>query len=233
MRILAIETSGQRGSIATLSGASDGLRTIGQTMLTADKRTAQSLAPALQSLLAEAGWPPASIELVAVAVGPGSFTGLRIGVTTAKTFAYAVGAEIVGVNTLHVLAHQATVSCAPLWTIMDAQRGELFAARYDASPDADLRITREPSIVAQDAWLAELRPGDRVTGPATRRVLPHLPNGVTPVPEEHWQPTAAAVGQVGWQAYRAGHRDDVWQLVPHYYRQSAAEEKAQHRDKTQ
>ncbi len=225
MRILAIETSGLRGSIATLFGDSDGLRTVGQTILTSDKRTAQSLAPALQSLLAEAGWQPAAVELVAVAVGPGSFTGLRIGVTAAKTFAYAVGAQVVGVNTLTVLAHQAMASSAPLWTIMDAQRGELFAARYEASPDAGARITREPSIIAQDAWLAELRPGDRVTGPATRRVLPHLPSGVTPAPEALWQPTAEAVGQVGWQAYQAGHRDDVWKLVPLYYRQSAAEER--------
>jgi tRNA threonylcarbamoyladenosine biosynthesis protein TsaB len=230
MRILAIETSGQCGSVATLYGEADTLRTIGQTILTPESRTAQSLAPALKSLLAEALWPPASIQLVAVAVGPGSFTGLRIGVTTAKTFAYAVGADVVGVNTLAVLAHQAPRSAAPLWTIMDAQRGELFAARFETTASGALTITREPSIVAQDAWLADLQPGDRVTGPALRRVVPRLPSGIVAVSEEHWQPTAQAVGQLGWQSYRAGRRDDVWKLVPLYYRPSAAEEKAQRRD---
>jgi tRNA threonylcarbamoyladenosine biosynthesis protein TsaB len=225
MRILAIETTGQRGSIATLSGEGDSLTMVGQSMLNAERRTAQALAPALQTLLANAAWPPDSIQLVAVAVGPGSFTGLRIGVTTAKTFAYAVGAEVIGINTLVALAHQAPPAAEPLWTIMDAQRGELFVARFDPSDDGKLTITRDTSILPQDAWLAHLQPSDRVTGPATRRVLTKLPANISVVPEPHWQPTAEAVGYVGWQAYRAGQRDDIWQLVPHYYRQSAAEER--------
>ncbi|MEX0643039.1 MAG: tRNA (adenosine(37)-N6)-threonylcarbamoyltransferase complex dimerization subunit type 1 TsaB [Pirellulales bacterium] len=233
MRILAIETSGQRGSLATLCGEPDVLRTVRQTMLTEDTRTAQSLAPALQSLLADSGWSPDSIEVVAVAVGPGSFTGLRIGVTTAKTFAYAVSAEIVGVNTLTVLAQQVPPSPTSLWAIMDAQRGELFAARFDSTDGVALTIARETSVVTQDAWLAALQSGDRVTGPALRRVLPRLPNDIAIVPEEYWQPMGEAVGQAGWQAYRAGHRDDIWKLVPHYYRVSAAEEKAQQRHQTQ
>jgi tRNA threonylcarbamoyladenosine biosynthesis protein TsaB len=230
MRILAIETSGQRGSIAVLNGEGDAATVVGQTMLTGERRTAQSLAPALQSLLADAAWQPDSIGLVAVAVGPGSFTGLRIGVTTAKTFAYAINAEVVGVNSLAILAQQAPRAEGPLWTIMDAQRGELFAACYHPSADGKSTIAHDTSILAQDAWLAELRPGHRVTGPATPRVHAKLPRNVVVVPEPCWQPTAAAAGYVGWQAYRAGHRDDIWQLVPNYYRQSAAEEKARSRE---
>src|SRR5215813_11089947 len=107
MRILAIETSGRHGSIATLCGEAEALSVVGQTMLNAEQRTAQALAPALRSLLSEAGWRPDSVELVAVAVGPGSFTGLRIGVTTAKTLAYAVGCQAIGVHTLLAIAAQA------------------------------------------------------------------------------------------------------------------------------
>jgi tRNA threonylcarbamoyladenosine biosynthesis protein TsaB len=225
MRILAIETSGQRGSIALLNGEGDSPSTLIQTALTADCRTAQALAPALKSLLADAKWLPTSIELVAVAVGPGSFTGLRIGVTTAKTFAYAVGAQVIGVNTLAALAHQATPAAEPLWTIMDAQRGELFAACFPPTAASEPLGTSDTSIMTQAAWLAELRPGDRVTGPATRRVLAELSADISIVPEANWQPTAEAGGYVGWQSHRAGQRDDVWQLVPQYYRQSAAEEK--------
>ena len=99
-RILAIESSGRHASVATLWGDADGTRLIGQTLLSGDERTAQVLAPAIQQLLAAADWSPKSVELVAVTVGPGSFTGLRIGVTTAKAFAYAIGAEVLGVNTL-------------------------------------------------------------------------------------------------------------------------------------
>ena len=102
MRILAIETSTARGSVALLRR--DEL--VGEFVLAEDQRTAQSLFPAMAQLLAQAGWAPRTIDLVAVTSGPGSFTGLRIAVTAAKTFAYGCGASLVAVDTLQVLAEQ-------------------------------------------------------------------------------------------------------------------------------
>jgi len=224
-RILAIETSGRHGSVAALVGETEFAKPIAQIALTADQRTAQALAPTMKQLLADAGWSPQDVELVAVAVGPGSFTGLRIGVTTAKTFAYAVGAEVMGVNTLRALAAQAPPSGAPVWTISDAQRQELFAAKYIVRENLDLRAEREPAIIPQDRWLDELSAGDRVIGPALKRLAPRLPAAVEMLPEQYWQPMAIAVGQIAWQSYQAGQRDDVWKLAPQYYRLSAAEEK--------
>ncbi len=224
-RILAIETSGRHGSIATLWGDGGEARLVEQTVLSGDQRTAQSLTPAMQRLLAAAEWPPKSVDLVAVTVGPGSFTGLRIGVTTAKTFAYAVGAEVIGVNTLTALAAQTPPSAAPLWTVLDAQRQEVFAAKFFVAENFELRVERETSIVPQERWLASLTAGDRVVGLALKRLAPRLPEGVIALPEDLWQPMATAVGQVAWKAYQAGQRDDVWKLTPNYYRLSAAEEK--------
>lgn len=225
-RIIAIETSGRYGSVAALEGEAGTATAVGQIVLSGDERTAQAFAPALQKLLQDIGWTPASVDVVAVAVGPGSFTGLRIGVTTAKAFAYAVGAEVVGVNTLEALARQAPRSPAPLWTILDAQRQELFAAKLIADVEEGLRVDRETTILGQDTWLAELKAGDRVTGAALSRLVDRLPAGVEVVRTELWQPMAEAVGMVAWQAYENGQRDDVWKLVPNYYRVSAAEEKA-------
>lgn len=224
-RIIAIETSGRHGSVATLWGNINSADLIAQTVLSNAERTAQSLAPALQKLLADTGWEPRSVELVAVAVGPGSFTGLRIGVTTAKTFAYAVTAEVMGINTLEALAIQAPPSAEPLWTILDAQRQELFAARFIASQDGNLKTDRETAIIAEDRWLSELQAGDRVTGTALSRLAGRLPAGVAVTSEALWQPMAEAVGRVAWRAYQSGQRDDLWKLAPHYYRASAAEEK--------
>ncbi len=226
MRIVAIETSGRHGSVAALRGEGDDALPLQEIALSGDQRTAQALAPAMHELFAQVDWTPQSIELVAVAVGPGSFTGLRIGVTTAKTFAYAVGAEIIGVNTLAVMAAQARSQLAkpqaPLWTILDAQRQELFVAKFNGNHD-------DVSIVAQDIWLAQLQPGDRVIGAPLRTLSPRLPVGVIALPEELWQPMAIAVGRVGWRTYQSGQRDDVWKIVPQYYRASAAEEKAARR----
>jgi len=225
MKIIAIETTGRHGSAAALHGESRAARLVRQTVLGGSQRTAQALAPALRDLVADVGWPPRSIDLVAVAVGPGSFTGLRIGVTTAKTLAYALGANVMGVNSLVALAAQSPPSTGPLWTILDAQRQELFAAKFDADPRESGVVNCETAILRQDEWLARLKPGDWVMGPPLRRLAQRLPHGAVLVPETFWQPTAAAVGHVAWQAFQAGHRDDVWMLTPSYYRPSYAEEK--------
>ena len=102
MRILALETSLQGGSIALLEAD----QLAWQTDLPTDKRTAQTLVPAIREALENLGWSSRDVELVAVASGPGSFTGLRIGVTTAKVFAYAAGSQIIDLNTLEVIAAQ-------------------------------------------------------------------------------------------------------------------------------
>ncbi len=227
MRILAIETSGRDATLAVLDGGDgdrgDGgaARLVGEAAVNGPERTAQILAPRLSDLLQTTGWPPATIQLVGVAVGPGSFTGLRIGVTTAKTFAYAVGAEVIGVNTLAVIASQAPQADGPLWVVMDAQRQELFAAKFDA----ERRLIGETQIISQNEWFSVLAPGDLVTGPGLRRVQSKLPAGVKAVDEAKWQPLAATVGQLGWRDFCAGRRDDLWKLLPQYYRPSAAEEK--------
>jgi tRNA threonylcarbamoyladenosine biosynthesis protein TsaB len=224
-RIMALETSDRHGSVAALWGHPDGVKLVGQISITAAQRTAEALAPTLKELLENAGWTPSSVNLVAVTVGPGSFTGLRIGVTTAKVFAYAVGAEVIAVNTLDVLAAQTPASNKPLWTIMDAQRQELFAAKYAIGHAGKYDMDRKTFVIAQDAWLEKLCGDVQVTGPALKRMANRLPGDVVTTPPENWQPMAEAVGQVAWHAYHVGQRDDLWQLAPNYYRASAAEEK--------
>jgi tRNA threonylcarbamoyladenosine biosynthesis protein TsaB len=224
MRILAIETTGRFGSVAILE-ADDGSAALQRETRLDGGRTAQTLAPAIQNTLTKVGWPAGSIELVAVAVGPGSFTGLRIGVTTAKTLAYALGAQVMGVETMDVLAAQSPPGEGQLWTLMDAQRQELFVAKYSMEASDPIRQS-ETSIISRDEWLSGLRPGERVTGLPLARLQQHLPAGVIKLPESSWQPTASAVGLVGWREYQRGCRDDVWKLAPRYLRLSAAEEKA-------
>ncbi|MGH7138157.1 MAG: tRNA (adenosine(37)-N6)-threonylcarbamoyltransferase complex dimerization subunit type 1 TsaB, partial [Pirellulales bacterium] len=128
MRILAIETSGAMQSVAALDGGD----LLAELPLDRSQRGARSLAPTLAQLLRQVAWKPCEVELVAVAVGPGSFTSLRVGVTTAKAFAYAVSARVLGIGTLEIIAAQATEAAAggQVAVAVDAQRGDVYAARY-------------------------------------------------------------------------------------------------------
>jgi tRNA threonylcarbamoyladenosine biosynthesis protein TsaB len=225
MRILALETSGLSGSVALLDETS-GFQASRE--LAVGQRSAQALAPAIHEALKSAGWSPREVEAVAVTAGPGSFTGLRIGVTTAKTLAYALGAAIVGVNSLDVLAAAIPPTDAKLWALLDAHRGELFAASYrtDAA-GAWLRedTTRECSLPTIDAWLAQLAPCDIVTGPVLAKLASRLPGDVVATAEEFRSPQALYVAKLAARRLTAGERDDLWNLVPFYGRLSAAEEK--------
>ncbi|MGE0607508.1 MAG: tRNA (adenosine(37)-N6)-threonylcarbamoyltransferase complex dimerization subunit type 1 TsaB [Pirellulales bacterium] len=222
MRILALETSGLSGSVAAIA---DG--TLIELPLNAKQRSAQSLAPAIRGVLRQAGWQPTDVNLVAVTQGPGSFTGLRVGATTAKVFAYAAGAEVLGVNTLEVLARQVPPECAAIETVIDAHRQQLFVGRFERTPPGHLCWQGETELVEFDDWLQALSPDRWLCGPILEKLRPQLPDWVQLVSETCWQPRAAAVGQLAAEQYAAGRRGDIWQMLPFYGRASAAEEKRQ------
>ena len=226
IRQVAIETSGRYGSICALECEGTDAQVVHARELPKDLRTAQSLVPALASMLQEIEWEPKSVELVATVIGPGSFTGLRIGVTAAKTFAYAVGADIVGINTMDALAEQVPEGDFPLWTVLDAQRNELFAAKYNLPDGGDPVAVIETHIAAIARWIGSLHEGDTVTGPVISRLAEQLPPVVRTADQTLWYPSAVSVGRLAWRRAAHGNRDDLWQLVPNYYRPSAAEETA-------
>ena len=221
MRILALETADKTGTVAALSD--DNL--LAELELEHTQRSAQSLAPGIEALLKQVGWAPADVQLVAVAVGPGSFTGLRIGVTTAKVFAYAVGASVLGVDTLDAIAAAAPTDCPTIWAALDAQRGEVVVEQFGPAVAGRREPIGPQRLMAIEAWLAELTPGVAVTGPVLHRLLDRMPTGVEILDRRYWNPRAAAIGQLAARYYAEGRRDDLLKLVPHYCRRSAAEEK--------
>ena len=220
-QILAFETSGTTGSVALLQGN----RLLAQQMLDGPQRTAQTLAPAIRDLLAHAGWKPSQVGLVAVTTGPGSFTGLRIGVTTAKTFAYATGADLLGVHTLEVIADQAPNDIPELWVTLNAQRGELFAAHFRRDEQGIMRPTTPTRIVVASQWLTSLPAGTHLADPKVERFEPDWVRHLHLLDAELARPTAHSVGRVAARYAAQGRRDSIWSLVPQYFRRSAAEEK--------
>lgn len=220
MRLIAIETSHRAGSLAAFSDDAVLL----ELALAAGQGTAQSIGPGLKTLLEEVGWKPADVQLVAVTVGPGSFTGLRVGLTAAKTFAYAAGSEVLGIDTLEAIAAGAPAELPELAVAVDAQRGEVVAATFQRDPDGQLRSTGQ-RLVELETWLASLAPGTPVASPVLEKRSVTLPPHVTALDREFWFPKAATVAHLAARDYAAGRRDDLWKLLPRYSRRSAAEEK--------
>lgn len=213
------------GSVAALR---DG-NLLAEIELDPQQRSAQSLAPGLRSLLGRVGWQPAEVQLVALTIGPGSFTGLRVGVATAKAFAYATGAEILGVDTLETIAAGAPGDVQFLSAAIDAHRGEVVAQSFRRGPDGWFRPTGASDLVAADIWLGSLVGGMVVTGPALRKLADRVPAAATVLEPRYWPPKAAVVGRLAARLAAAGRRDDLWSLVPRYFRRSAAEEKWEQR----
>ena len=221
MRILALETTELIGGVAAM----DGRNLLADLELSRQQRTAQSLAPGVRSLLGQVRWQPSDVELVAVTVGPGSFTGLRIGVTTAKVFAYAAGADILGIDTLETIAAGAPERIQAVTAIVDAQRGEAVVRSFVRDEGGWFRPISAAELVEVDVWLERLPSGTTISGPILRKLADRVPQWVTVLDRPYWPPKAATVARLAARDYEAGRRDDAFALAPHYSRRSAAEEK--------
>ncbi len=217
MWTLALETSTPASSIALLR---DG-ETVELTRLDGDARTAAAITPAIAGMLNRHELKPGDIGLVAVSQGPGSFTGLRIGITTARVFAYAAGADVIAVDTIEVLAAQAKPQDAPLRIVIDAQRGQVVSVAFSATGE---RLQTQTLDVPQ--WLKTLAPEEIVSGPVLAKLAPRIGDFARLAPEDAWTPNAETTGKLAWAKHQQGARDDLWRIEPKYHRASAAEEKA-------
>jgi len=223
MKLLAIETTAPVGSLAFVR---DG-ELVRDWPLPTEKRSAATLAAELQRALRAIAWAPKGIQLVAVSIGPGSFTGVRIGLVTAKVFAYAVGARLLGVNSLDAVVENIPDSYSPLIAIADAQRGEITAKVFEWD-SANGWQTREQVALVRPEDLVNMLPSEETfwfTGPGLYKYREILGNQSRVVPEAFWNPTAVGVAKVAWKRFLDGQSDDLWTLKPIYYRPSYAEEK--------
>ncbi|MCP3693433.1 MAG: tRNA (adenosine(37)-N6)-threonylcarbamoyltransferase complex dimerization subunit type 1 TsaB [Planctomycetaceae bacterium] len=239
VRILALETSTNQASVALWESGS----LQAEQCIVAERRIARFLLSTVQQVLDEHGWRPKDVQLVAVSQGPGSFTGLRVGLTTAKTFAYAQQVPVVGVNTLEVIAEQsfypldpeAAVTTAdlaqPLAVVMNAHREQFFAATFAASAATSCQFMEATHLVDRESWLNQLASGCSVSGPGLSLVETKLPSTVTIVEPSLCRPRAAGVARLAERSLPTEEfsekalRDQIFSLRPAYYRRSAAEEK--------
>jgi tRNA threonylcarbamoyladenosine biosynthesis protein TsaB len=126
MRVLAVETSTLAGGAALL----DGDLIVGEYTLDVRAPHSERLMGAIDRLLTDAGWTVRDLEGLAVSVGPGSFTGLRIGLSTVKGLALALGIPVAAVPTLDAMASLLPFAALPVCPVLDARKREVYASLY-------------------------------------------------------------------------------------------------------
>ena len=223
VRWLAVETSGRIGGVAVGVGPAVLEARTFRTAL----RHAAELLPAVEGLCRDHGLRPDAVDEVYVSGGPGSFTGLRIGVTFARTLALACGAKIVRVPTLTVIAQNAldaSEAPATVAVVLDAKRRRIFAAVF-ALEDGAYRPTQEPAELDPDVFFATvpggcaaLGEGLAYHGDAVERA------GLRLLPDALNRPRAEVVHRIGYREAREGRYDDPTGMVPLYIRRPEAEE---------
>ncbi len=223
--ILAVETSGRLGSVAIAQGD----KLLSESRFSGPMRHSAEIFPAITDLLSRFNKKPDQIEQVYISAGPGSFTGLRIAVTFAKTLALANNSKIVAVDTLDVIAANVTPqdNSQRLGVILDAKRGQFFIAVYEK--------TQNPRPQTQDAIWKKILPDCLMTAEAFIAQFTDKPimltgeglvfykdkfanKNIRVLDEKFWNPSAANVHKLGWHKAQNDEFADPLTLTPNYIR---------------
>ena len=215
MRVLAVETSTLAGGVALL----DGERVVAEYLLDVGATHSERLLAAVDRVLADARWTATNLEGLAVAIGPGSFTGLRIGLSTVKGLGVALSIPIAAVPTLDALAWALPFSALPVCPVIDARRGEVYACLYRWS-GLEMRREWEYLALPPDDLGGRLGEPTVLLGDAAGRI--RSPYGRLAPPARRL-PSPACVGQLGLERLRGGQTETPATLVPLYLRPSEAE----------
>ncbi len=231
MRVLAVDTSTNVASAAVME---DGVL-LGERILNHKKTHSQKLMPMVCELLEELELTAADIDIFAAAVGPGSFTGLRIGVATVKALAHAEGKNVVSVGTLEALAYNVPYTEHIIVPIMDARRNNVFAASYIwdggfkeiGEPEG---ITIEECIESCGNFLETVFVGDGAAAHkdyikeklGAHAIFPH--GGAM-------NPRASSVAAVALEKAKRGEVQSYLEMKPYYIKKSQAEKELEEREK--
>ena len=224
MKLLAVESATLSGGVALL----DGDRLLGEITLNIAITHSERLMSAVDRLLVDCGLAPADLDGLAVSVGPGSFTGLRVGLATVKALAMALDLPVAAVPTLDALASRLPFADAPVCPILDARKAEVYLSLYRWSGDGMTRVWDymglPPEAAAARLEAPVILLGDGIE--ACRPWLDRLGDGIRIAPAAQRLPSAAAVATLGRAVLAAGLGVGAEALAPLYLRPSEAELKA-------
>jgi tRNA threonylcarbamoyladenosine biosynthesis protein TsaB len=223
MKVLGIETSGLVGNIAVC----DGNRVVARKSYGKNFSHGKEIVSTIELLFNEIKWDPSNIDLIAVSTGPGSYTGLRVGVTCAKTLAYGLGKPVIDVPTLDVLVENVKDNSAKtICPVLDAKRKSVYACIYERSGN-ECRKSTDFLIISPDS-LIDILPESTIIfgdGIAPYREIFSQKNLTIVEDEKLCIADAADVAQLGLKKYEQGMRCEINVLAPLYLRKSEAEER--------
>lgn len=221
MKILAMDSSAVAASVALCD---DG-RLLGESTILNGNTHSQTLLPMVEALLAQFEITTDEIDLFAVSNGPGSFTGVRIGVATMKGLAFGKNKPCVGVSTLEALANNLTVTDGLICPVMNARRKQVYTALFRASNGNPERLLPDSAMAISE--LNELLMGYnepiRLVGDGYDVTLEGLTIETVPVPDRLRHQSAYSVAQTALVAYQRGMISTDVGTVATYLRPSQAE----------
>jgi len=227
--ILAVETSGRRGSVALAQGPT----LIAEVDFSGPMRHSAELFPSIKKLLDQIGRTPKQIEQVYISIGPGSFTGLRIACTLAKTMHLANQTKIVAVDTLDVIAANVTdfaeetkaEAIENVAAVLDAKRGQFFIAAY-THKNGERQKTLSDCLMTAEQFVAEFGRGAKRIWLMGEGLVYYRDKFKADrfqfVDEKYWYPRASKVHLLGWEMAKRGQFADALTLTPMYLRRCDA-----------
>jgi len=218
MHILAIESSAKVGSVAIMEDDS-----IICSITSGVERThSEKLMPLVDRAITESGIRQNDLDAIAVSIGPGSFTGLRIGVGLAKGLAFALNIPVVPVETLLALAYNLPGSDIPVCAVCVSRKEELFTATFQWCEDRFERLCDDaadsPEEIAGRITERTIFIGDGVDvwGEFFQQALGDL---FAAAPESEWRPRAETIGKLGFESFDKGEYPALADLTPKYVRE--------------
>jgi tRNA threonylcarbamoyladenosine biosynthesis protein TsaB len=219
--LLAIDTATRFAGLALY----DGSAVRSESYWRSRNNHSVELMPALVQMLERQGSSAADLVAVGVTLGPGSFTGLRIGLSVAKGLAQAQNIPILGVPTLDILAYQHAEQRRPIWTVIQAGRRRLCAARY-ARYRGQWRQRGGIRLTTLDGLIELLTGRCLVSGELSREekdyIFERVESDVVFASPSQAMRRPACLAELAWQRYERGERDDVATIVPIYLHTSQA-----------
>jgi tRNA threonylcarbamoyladenosine biosynthesis protein TsaB len=223
MITLAIDTSTDTAGVALL----DGEEVRCETFLNTGAHHSFDLLPAIDSVFVATGTAPGDMDLFACTIGPGSFTGLRVGACTIKGLAFATGKPVVGISTLEALAANVPDYAGDVCPLLDAQNGKVYTALYRNRQGIVPEKIVDESMVDINDLLQDIRHDTVFLGTGARKyaglIAARLPGKGRIASVQDRYIRAAVVGLLGLEKFRAGDVMDVRIFTPRYLQPSYAE----------